>query len=611
MAITNTPNEVVHQAYKSDKRSWFALKHTHLSSYQPGYEHPDLVVPITGNTTVKLNMSRYLQSAPTITPLFDSMRVNFRVFFAPQRLYTRGLYGNNFEEIDNIEEIQLPTLPPPSAVIPSNVTAIMPGSLLNRLGYPACILFGNTIQPIVRNHYADSDDLSWDFADAALGDVGFNLRGSWNLTPIVAYFDIWNHYIRNPYVEDVPITDQQLYRIGQEHSDEPSVVYKPAQSLVNAVLGVRGVVTSQVGDVSHPAWYITWQSPDSDDFNNRWYFGGGVVPLVDDIEPNADGTTTLGEVVDYLKGRVSSTGMLPTNFGEHYQTMFYDEDEINSLNSIVIETDENGNPTVEGLRLGKSVWNKTLRTILRGRKYTDWIDVQFGSKLKISDHPIFVGSDSMLISFQDVINQSAQGSVPLGKASGAGARGGKGADGDRTIVFTAQEPGYLMVLVDFVPEVSYTNVVPRWVEYETMSSFPMPAYSGRTFQDLKVSDLCFVASGSNPDINDMVIGKQPLYFDYMSSYNRSSALFADAGDQDTGTSSFRSYTFQRLFDLYSLSESGVVGGAYLRSTYILPTTFDYNFADVGQNGRQNFWMKTEYNLRLYQPLEKQVVSGRI
>lgn len=610
MAITNTPNEVVHQAYKSDKRSWFALKHTHLSSYQPGYEHPDLVLPITGNTTVKLNMSRYLQSAPTVTPLFDSMRVNFRVFFAPQRLYTRGLYGNNFEEVDNIEEIELPILPPQDSGATLNVSAIMPGSLLNRLGYPSCLLFGSTIQPLVPNHYADPDDMAYTIQDAEDGNVPFNVRGKWNLTPIVAYFDIWNHYIRNPYVEYVPVTDQQVYILGQSPFTDVSVSYQPAQVLVNSVLGVRGVVSSQFSFVERPSYYILRQNGDDGIFDNDWSFGG-IVPLVDRVFYNDDTSTTLYDFVNLLKGRVTSTGMLPTNFGEHYQTMFYDEEEINNLNSIVIETDDDGNPTVEGLRLGKSIWNKTLRTILRGRKYTDWVDVQFGSKLKMSDHPIFVGSDSMIVSFQDILNQSSQGDVPLGKAAGAGARGGKNADSDRTIVFTAQEPGYLMVLVDFVPEVSYTNVVPRWLEYETMSSFPMPAYSGRTFQDLKVSDLCFVADGSKPDVNDMVIGKQPLYFDFMSSYNRSSALFSDAGDSVSGASSFRSYTFQRLFDLYDLSEGGAPLVDYMRSTYILPTTFDYNFADVGQNGRQNFWMKTEYNIRLFQPLEKQVVSGRI
>lgn len=593
MAITNTPNEVVHQAYKSDKRSWFALKHTHLSSYQPGYEHPDLVVPITGNTTVKLNMSRYLQSAPTVTPLFDSMRVNFRVFFAPQRLYTRGLYGNNFEEIDNIENIQLPTMRFSYPVTEDAGVIIPRGSLLNRLGYPACCLYDNgdgsvIAVPLDSSHWYQRAGFEYDSQEVVSAYDG-TLDPTWNLTPIVAYFDIWNHYIRNPYVEDVPVATS-----FDSNLQATDFSFIPAQSLVNAVLGVRGVVTDQVGEVFPPENYILGQNAD-EFLNDEDMTFAGLVPL------GLARTGMLFEDVAALNDRISPIGMLPTNFGEHYQTMFYDDDEINSLNSIVIETDGDGNPTVEGLRLGKSVWNRTLRTILRGRKYTDWIDVQFGSKLKISDHPIFVGSDSMLISFQDVINQSAQGDVPLGKASGAGARGGKNADGDRTIVFTAQEPGYLMVLVDFVPEVSYSDVVPRWLEYETMSSFPMPAYSGRTFQDLKGSDLVFTGS---QEFDERVIGKQPLYFDHMSSYNRSTALFA--------TTPFKPYTFQRKFDLNGifLGDNSDMS-SYIFNTYIYEGMFDYNFADVGQNGRQNFWMKTEYNLRLYQPLEKQVVSGRI
>lgn len=605
MAITNTPNEVLSQAYKSDKRSWFAQKHTHLSSYQPGYEHPDLVVPITGNTTVKLNMSRYLQSAPTVTPIFDSMRVNFRVFFAPQRLYTRGLYGNNFEEVDDILQIELPSFSTgshPNTIDDAGLFVVSRGSLLNRLGYPAGFIWGNNYLPLDKDHYLE-DELN-----APLDAIyeSSNPIHRFNATPIVAYFDIWNHYIRNPYLDDVPITQEVDYEDDGSQPlrlNNPYVQYSPAQSLVNAVLGVRGLSSEVFGQVVYsPATYILgFDNYTSDDGNNDVVIDlpkfADIVPLMDNFS-TFDYTGTVGQVLNAVGDWVTPTGMLPTNFGEHYQTMFYSEDDINKLQSIVIETDEDGNPTVEGLRLGKSVWNRTLRTILRGRKYTDWVDVQFGSKLKISDHPIFVGSDSMLISFQDVINQSAQGSTPLGKAAGAGARGGKGADGDRTIVFTAQEPGYLMVLVDFVPEISYTDVLPRWVEFDSMSSFPLPTYSGMQWQDLKGSDLVYTGT----TFDDTVIGKQPIYFDFMSSYNRTSALFNTRG--------FRPYTFQRRFDLALLNEQVGLQN-YVQSTYILPTTFDYNFADVGQNGRQNFWMKTEYNLRLYQPLDKQVVSGRI
>lgn len=603
MAITNTPNEVVHQAYKSDKRSWFALKHTHLSSYQPGYEHPDLVLPITGNTTVKLNMSRYLQSAPTVTPLFDSMRVNFRVFFAPQRLYTRGLYGNNFEEIDSIEEIPLPTsvIDATASFEGGEVFVISRGSLLNRLGYPASIIAGGKVLPIDALHNRNS----YNAAGLRAVDSTYN----WNLTPIVAYFDIWNHYIRNPYLDDVPITRHVSFEADGEVVGlvDPDYTLVPAQSLVNAVTAVRGVFTEVFDSVEPQSFYILGGYQIGDGLSSF----AGVVPLFDSalFSGSPDSITSSDLLARNFGSYVTPTGMMPTNFGEHYQTMFYSEDDINKLQSIVIETDDSGNPTVEGLRLGRSVWNRTLRTILRGRKYTDWIDVQFGSKLKISDHPIFVGSDSMIVSFQDILNQSAQGGVPLGKAAGAGARGGKNADSERTIVFTAQEPGYLMVLVDFVPEVSYTDVLPRWVEYETMSSFPMPAYSGMQWQDLKSSDLVF----SNETVNDNVIGKQPIYFDYMSSYNRTSGLFACQRvfnfEDNTIGEGFRSYTFQRNFDSIGQSSDAYISQVF--GTYILSNTFDPQFADVGQNGRQNFWMKTEYNIRLFQPLEKQVVSGRI
>lgn len=586
---TNTPNQVVHQAYKSDKRSWFALKHTHLSSYQPGLVHPDLVQPITGNTTVKLNMSRYIQSAPTVTPVFDTMRVNFRVFFYPQRLCVRGLYGNNFEEVDDIESIEIPQL---SLIGNSNwdenmFGLVLRGSLLNRLGYPACASNNNGIIPLRRGAY---DVMILESAPtptlASLMDDS-DLPTSFNASPLIAYYDIWNHYIRNPYVNFIPTLLNRRFRVQFDGTWTPIVNYVSDDIITNAVLGVRGV-TSVAGtaNILAPEDYYR-----TDDGNPDQVFFGGQIPLFDWMTDEI----TFGDNFFRLDSVLSSTGLLPSNFGEHYQTMYYDDEEIEKVLDIDLGS------TVESLRLGKSVWNRALRTILRGRKFTDWIDVQFGSKLKMNDHPIFVGSDSMVVSFQDVLNQSSQGDTPLGKAAGAGIRGGKGHHTDRTITFTAQEPGYLMVLVDFVPEVSYSDALPRWAEYETMSSFPMPAYSGRTFQDLKLSDSSLLYSYGD-EYNERVIGKQPLYFDYMSSYNRTSGLFA--------TKPFDGYTFRRVFDLETLEYVSDIEN-YVGSTYILPTMFDTAFADVGVNGRQNIWMKTEYNLRLFQPLEKQVVTGRI
>lgn len=587
---TNTPNQVVHQAYKSDKRSWFPLKHTHLSSYQPGLVHPDLVQPITGNTTVKLNMSRYIQSAPTVTPVFDTMRVNFRVFFYPQRLCVRGLYGNNYEEVDNIESIEIPQLIMPNFSNENYFGLVLRGSLLNRLGYPSGVVGHGNIIPLRKGSY---DELLLNGSPAlSISDALQNsdLRNSFNASPLIAYFDIWNHYIRNPYVNSIPVL-QNRFITNSDNDWSPSIFYYSDDFITNAILGIRGVVSvPDSATVRQPSSYFLNQA---NGLPNSYCFGG-TVPLLDCS--NISQFSTLSSLFDAgIDTLVSSTGMLPSNFGEHYQTMFYDDEEIEKVLDIDLGS------TVESFRLGKSVWNRALRTILRGRKFTDWIDVQFGSKLKMSDHPIFVGSDSMIVSFQDVLNQSSQGDSPLGKAAGAGIRGGKGHHADRTITFTAQEPGYLMVLVDFVPEVSYSDALPRWTEYETMSSFPMPAYSGRTFQDLKLSDSTLVYSDGD-EFNERVIGKQPLYFDYMCSYNRTSGLFA--------TKPFDGYTFRREFDIDDLQEVSDIE-EYVRSTYILPTMFDTAFADVGVNGRQNIWMKTEYNLRLFQPLEKQVVSGRI
>lgn len=591
----NSPEKVVGQRFANAKREWHNLSKTHLASYAVGFQTPALVQPLTGNSTVVLDMDHAIQTNPTVTPVFDSMRVNVRAFFAPARLYCRGMIGNNFLELDEIENIELPVV---DYAVQNEAweneykeayrgngdyfgfNVIAPGSLLNRLGYPASQLALQGPLPLERERRGR--------VISAVGNETVD-RTPWNMMPIIAYYDICSRFLSNPYDTNIPFPtwenayyDEDARYLGDVYYDLKDVQdwvaqcrgYMPSLNNEGTVVPLPSIGQLLTGNTS------TGRSV----FHGLQAFG---LPLMYSLQVD-----DVGDVLYWPAGaaqRSSQIGLWPSLYMDDYATTYFDNEDIIDLMQVEVGED------MESFRIGKSVFSRKLRSILNGRRFDDWVEIHFGYKLKTSDHPIMVGADHFTIRFNDVFNQTADGSQPLGSSA---SRGDKGASARRRISFTTQEPGYLFVLIDIVPYVTYSNFLPNWLDWQKFGSFPLPEYSGRGFQDLTIGDV--VNTGTS--LNSAVVGKQPIYYDFMTNRDTLGGIFS--------TDLLDTYTFKRKFDVREIFGGGEVFDG-VRSTYMSKLMYDYAFPDWGQNGGENIFIKSLFNLRVLQPIARQVIKTRL
>lgn len=618
MTQKNSPTGVVGQYLATPGRAWFDRSFTHLASYPIGKQCPDAVVPLTGNTTVKLDMVSMLQTNPTPTSVFDSARCTVRVFFYPQRLCVRGLQNDNYMELDEIEEKQLPAVtldfPEPRVV--------MYGSILNRLGLPASVATGNTLVPLNPKLYFDEDTTK------TASEFSAFTAQKLNLSSLIGYYDICSYFLANPYDTEIPFDTPERY-LNKDASgnivmrslfDFDNVTYYNLKDFQNWIELIKGI-NSSTESINIPSQSVLLG--DSQSFAMpiaRSFFAVDDTFITSEFPQDVTlsafswSGNPLYNVAKVLSTYSSTTGLWPSTYLEDYQSTWFDVDDINSLNAVELSYETNGTPLSE-VRIKQSIWNRMLRSVLRGKRLSDWMDIQFGKKLALSNHPIMVGADSFEITFDDIIANSSgsagqgtvgnTGFVPLGAAAGRGGGYGntnrRNKKDDRTITFTTQEPGYLFIIRDIVPHVSYPDARPRHFDYTVMADFPLPMYSGKTFQDLAVSDIMVTSS---PDYNDTVVGKQPIYYDHMISGNTLGGLLQ--------SNLYDSYTFKRISDINDMSvENSETNARHLRSTYVLRGMYDFQFTDWSQNNGENIFIKTYYNLRCYQPLDKQVVKTRL
>ena len=607
MAYKHSPEQVASQSFATKKRDWFPWNHTLLSSHSFGRVDPILCEPVTANTTIKLDMFSALQTNPTATPIFDSAVVTDSVFFVPQRILCRGIYADNFMELGTIEDIQIPYLyssfvTSAPTIADASSLACLPGSLLNRLGYPAHIVTpAGAFIPLDDRHLpAELKNVDVVGSNAALGAL-FTAE-SINASPMLAYYAVCERFYSNPYYPEVVYPSTYF-----ESSDNPNLFGElvtqysmcSLYDVRNNLLAIRGIVNDGETLQSYSD-YISAYNPN--------FSATRVLALNIDYGSTEDACLTsytfvapglfnnIFDMVGTLQNQLSSAGIWCAQYGKGYQTMYFDEEDITQLE--YNEATEIGD-TVSTVRIARSRFNQMFRTILRGKRFTDWVDINFGAKLKICDHPIFCGSNSYNMFFNDVVNQSAnqqgEDGIPLGTAA---SRGYASKSGSRPISFTTQEPGYLLVLRTIVPNVSYSSVMPRWANMKTMSSFPMPAYSGSTFQDLRVDDI--VTTFTQADSH--VVGKQPLYFDYMQKFNRLHGVFA--------THLNESYTFKRETDVSDLEIENIAQN--VGSTFIIPSQFNYAFPSIGGVQQQeNIFIKTMFNMSVLQPLDRSVLQTNL
>lgn len=255
------------------------------------------------------------------------------------------------------------------------------------------------------------------------------------------------------------------------------------------------------------------------------------------------------------------------------------------INALTAIDTSGGSFTLDTLNLAKKVYTMLNRIAVSDGSYNAWIQTVYTSGgLNHVETPIYLGGSSLEIEFQEVINNSGTEDQPLGTLAGRGvATNHKGG----TVLFKADEPGYILCITSITPRVDYFQGN-EWDMYlESLDDLHKPQLDGIGFQDRLYKNI-----NANCDTSDFEksIGKQPAWIEYMTNVNKTYSNFALVENEGW-------MCLNRIF-----------GDIDTYTTYIFPHLYNNIFADTDLTS-QNFWVQIAFNMKPRRVMSAKVIPN--
>lgn len=519
---------------KVQKKSGFDKSFQNLFTGKVGTVIPILTDELIPNTTVDLRMAISTQLPPLASDTFMRVKQKYAAFFVPTRILVPGYekWLTNSERESSGSTSTGKVLMPTFQFKGNTDKAIYaPGTLLDYLGFKCNPLTGGTT------------------------DANIELSA----LPMLAYHKIWNDWFRNTLVQN---------DIFEDVMDSQSKGYSAGTS--NTIIPNSLAVT-----------------------NYRMTFGTGASGVA--------GSSRFADGIDL-------SDLRQANFGSDIYTSCTPQPQNGDAQSVSFAIPENagddGSFTISALRAANSMQQFLERNNLAGNRLVDYVKAQYGANLSdaIAQRPILIGSGSFDVyskgiyqTATQVENESITSTNPFGSV---GTRYGSAyVDGQDLVVkgFTAQEPGYLMVVTWLSPKVTYsTGVNPM-----------LKRYIGRS----KQSDM------ANPILQN--VGNEPIYAWQLSGtqalvgnhsvfgYNERYCNWKDKTDEVHGIlrdgQSLQSFALQRTFDSIPQINTGFL---------TIPTTYlDQVSAVNGDVSKFGYWCDTYFDYKVSMPLARYSVPS--
>lgn len=602
------------------------------------------------DTFVDLKVYSRIFSMASLSPLLASAKLKLYYFFHPYRLYLPELRKNKIMPMNTFPEVDFPKIKFNSVdygkqgdnvddlIIPANIhnAAVLPGSLLSRLGYARGDAQTNNALEVGMS----SNDL---MQANSIGDwqaVGSSVV---NAIPLLAYWDEYLSYIVDPQDKNIPIYTEVIGK------DSDGVYINRKREFVNYdalanlpyVTGFsenisnygNGGMTYFPGDRTFNIQPTTLgQSTSYDlglwDENTYSKTKYGIVTQLNNPNSlyNYDEDSELYFIDSKVSHCNSVAGLLPTRYSPDYFTTWYDQAQLQNITSIAIGQ----NTTIESLRLQHRNYVQRMIEMVTGGRFYDFIGYKYGVELPKGDQPILVGTDTITFGFNDItITSDTNDGSEVGDANRTPGMKVSFADraekSNKNVRFRTLEPGLLMVCATLIPEVDYSQGVNRFLDKMKFGDLYDPAFDAVGFQQIRAREVFATRLGLpidqngvvRPDNNESVgIMDVPVFYEYENEVGRIDGLLLANED-------FRSWTFNRRYDPY-------VNGArasrdnfssiipLLKSKYITPEMFNYNFVNVGQNTdntsnelvgeADNFVFQHFFECRMKQPKSKLLIK---
>lgn len=278
----------------------------------------------------------------------------------------------------------------------------------------------------------------------------------------------------------------------------------------------------------------------------------------------------------------------------------------NGISAISAVKVEDGSFSIDSLNLAQKVYNMLNRIAVSGGTYEDWQEAVYDVEVtRRAETPYYVGGTSSMIQFDEVVS-TADTQTPNGGDQPLGSLAGKGystQDKDNFISFKINEPSIIMGLLSITPIIDYSQGN-KWfmTEINSLDDLHKPALDGIGFQDLMSENLdaesVLLESGNDgiwrPSVEQIAVGKQPAWIQYMTDINE---CFGDFAIPDKAMF----MTLNRRFK----TENGEIKDS---TTYIDPTKYNYAFADISLSS-QNFWVQLAFNIKARRKMSAKLIPN--
>ena len=524
---------------KVQKKSGFDKSFQNLFTGKVGTIIPILTDELIPNSTVRLRMAITTQLPPLASDTFMRVKQKYAAFFVPTRILVPR-YEDWLTGQTNVEgaKVRLPVF----SFNPENDKAAYGnGSLLDYLGYKCSETKFTELQP-----------------------------RTISALPMLAYHKIWNDWFRNSLVQK-DIFNRAL---------ATSTAYNPATSSILVPC-----------DTAANRYTFTYSST-----------GSAITAGGSKFEDGVD---------------ISS--LRQANFGSDLYTSCTPKPQNGVAQSVSFNIPQvqgaQGSFTISALRAANSMQQFLERNNLAGNRLVDYVKAQYGANLNdaIAQRPVLLGSGSFDVYSKGIYQTNAEMSQSETSVevntnnpfkSVAAKYGSAYVDGNDLVIdgFTAQEPGYLMVVTWLSPKVTYsTGVDPILTRYLTTSS---------------QSDM------ANPILQN--VGNEPIYAKQLSmddaitnstaifGYNERYANWKDKMDEVHGllrdNASLASFALQRTF-----GATGNTPGYSPRITsefLQIPTDYMDQVAAVSTDISQyGYWCDTYFDYKVSMPLARYSVPS--
>lgn len=627
--MANNLVEYLASLHKNDpKRANWIQDCSNVGTNDWGFGKVKLVKEIIAGSKVRYDFKSAYSTNPTISPVLSRAKVSVTAWWIPIRLYVPALrdgiqvkagktdyafpiisfdYDNIWNKYSELSSKDKPFgkgLP----YVPAN-------SIFSELG-----MWKPYFQPI-------------GFATLPTESVVIPKPEPKNVIPLLGYYDIFRNFIMNSQSPSAPIRVKGYSKVNSD----PDNLNGSGNSYVTQVPVDRYMTREQFDMLfqnvrSRGSEYQIGDGFDVSDhfvdfFGNRDFF----VPLKSGANLiNSDGSVDSSKFIAFNDNHYGEWRQ--TYFADFYTAFLSNENVEYERSTARVQADDGGVITMEQIYSAQKVQSYIRGTIFKNSDYAEFVDVQYGVTPSTSlTKPMFMGSVSSWLSFNDVIAQAQSGSnsdiesnndlgsrasLGFGRMVTGSLRGKK----DRPFVeFTAKEPGYFMVIETIVPEITYWQGFDPIYDKRSLESLYFPAFDRDGYQDKQlkylieqIGDLNSLPVGMPFNEFNVAFAQEPAWWEYMTTFNRASGQMVDNGV-------YRHWFFERPLNIttnittapanyppgYQRFANGQPHSSVL-DIYVQPESFNQIFANI--NGLDNIQTYYRHELKLYQPLSHRFLS---